>query len=429
MANKQGNSTEENNESETPTSVSTGYAVGAIVLGFLGNLFSGLVSTLMATYLPDSVYDLLGSLSEADVSFVGSYIGAMYIAGWAVGGILFGWLADRIGRIRTLSGSLLVVGIATTAASFSPNWIVLVALRLVTGMGVGATMVLCAVFGAEIWGKRVKGRAIAMSILAVGFPIGIISSGLVTWLITDWRMAFLSGLAPLLLGLLTPILFSEPPQWKRSSRSEDSTESGESEWSWLLNPENKTNFIAGAVIFGAMSVGIWSTFSWLPTWAQDLARGTDGALQVGGTLIALLGMGGIVGSLLSGPLANGLGRRRTLMIAFAGAGISAILLFLTNNHFSPIIYSQTAGLALFFGFSQGILMAYIPELFPTAIRSTATGICFNLGRMVTALAVFFVGYLVPILGGYGNALLVFSITYVIGFSAVVIAPETRDKVL
>ncbi|MEX1212618.1 MAG: MFS transporter [Balneolaceae bacterium] len=431
MIRNQERSTEvENTHSSTAeTSVSTGYAVGAIALGFSGNLFSGLVSTLMATYLPDSVQDLLGSLSEEDVSFVGSYIGAMYIVGWAVGGIFFGWLADRVGRIRTLSGALLVVGLATSAASFSPNWLVLVALRLVTGMGVGATMVLCAVFAAEIWGKRVKGRAIAMSILAIGFPIGIISSGLVTWLVTDWRTAFLIGIAPALLGLVAPILFSEPPQWRRTPSDEDSSDNGESEWSWLLSPENKTNFVAGAVIFGAMSIGIWSTFSWLPTWAQDLARGSDSALQVGGTLIALLGMGGIVGSLLSGPLANLLGRRHTLMVAFAGAGISAVFLFLTNVEFDSIIYVQTAGLALFFGFSQGILMAYIPELFPTSIRSTATGICFNLGRILTALAVFFVGYLVPILGGYGNALLVFSLTYVFGFAAVVMAPETRNKVL
>src|SRR5690606_33897291 len=149
--------------------------------------------------------------------------------------------------------------------------------------------------------------------------------------------------------------------------------------------------------------------------------------QQRGLLMMLLGGGGIVGGIVGGFLANALGRRRSLLIAFAGAFVASFLLFKTNDAFTPVIYAEAALLALFFGISQGILTAYVPELFPTAVRSTATGVCFNAGRVVTAAAVFFVGVLVPVLGGYGNAVFVFSLTYVLGFVATLFGEETKGR--
>jgi hypothetical protein len=102
------------------------------------------------------------------------------------------------------------------------------------------------------------------------------------------------------------------------------------------------------------------------------------------------------------------------MITFAGSFIMCFLLFKTNTAFSPVIYVETGILALFFGISQGALSAYLPGLFPTHIRSTATGFCFNIGRLATATVVFFVGALVTALGGYGSAVLTFSVTFLIG---------------
>jgi hypothetical protein len=89
------------------------------------------------------------------------------------------------------------------------------------------------------------------------------------------------------------------------------------------------------------------------------------------------------------------------------------VLFLTNTRFSNVIYVETAMLSFCFGISQGALSSYIPELFPVAVRATATGFCFNVGRFFTATAVFFIGSLVSVLGGFGNALLVFTVPFVV----------------
>ena len=99
------------------------------------------------------------------------------------------------------------------------------------------------------------------------------------------------------------------------------------------------------------------------------------------------------------------------------------ILFLTNQHFTKIIYAEAGLLALCFGVSQGSLSSYIPGLFPVVVRATATGFCFNIGRFFTATAVFFIGSLVAVLGGFGNALLVFSIPF---FIALIITWFSRE---
>jgi MFS-type transporter involved in bile tolerance (Atg22 family) len=141
----------------------------------------------------------------------------------------------------------------------------------------------------------------------------------------------------------------------------------------------------------------------------------------------LLGGGGIAGGVLSGFLTNRLGYRRTLLLTFGGSFVLCLLLFGTNRTFSPVIYAETAALALFFGISQGALSAYVPALFPVAIRATATGLGFNIGRLFTASAVFFVGTLVTVLGGYGNAVLVFSLTFLLGGLVTWFTPDTRRQ--
>src|SRR5690606_9991221 len=102
---------------------------------------------------------------------------------------------------------------------------------------------------------------------------------------------------------------------------------------------------------------------------------------------------------------------------------SDLLLFGLNQEFSSIIYVELAVLSLFFGISQGLLSIYIPQLFPFPIRGTATGFCFNVGRIVTTASVFFVGVFVTTFGGYGNTLLAFAGIFVVGIITVYF---TRD---
>jgi len=103
-----------------------------------------------------------------------------------------------------------------------------------------------------------------------------------------------------------------------------------------------------------------------------------------------------------------------MILCFAGCSIVAMALFGLNRDFTPLIYAETVLLALFFGISQGLLSIYIPQLFRPSLRGTATGFCYNTGRIFTTAAVFFIGVLVNFFGGYSQALLVFSLVFIIG---------------
>ncbi len=155
-----------------------------------------------------------------------------------------------------------------------------------------------------------------------------------------------------------------------------------------------------------------------------LAAHENGQKQRGMAMM-ILGLGGIAGTFFAGFVSNWIGRKKSMFISFAGCFIAAILLFKTNSAISTLIFIETGLLSLFFGFGQGVMTNYIPELFPTLIRATATGFCFNIGRIATAIAVFFVGMIVITLGGYANAVFVFSYAYLVGFIVTFFAKETK----
>jgi MFS family permease len=383
------------------------------VICFLGNILGGMISTLMSVYLPVVVKTLLGDVGE-ELNYVSAYINALYLVGWAAGGFTWGMISDKIGRSKALMLCMGCYGLFTALVHFASTWEQLVALRLVSGFGVGGVLVISATFLSEIWPAR--SRSIIIGIVSIGFPIGVFSAGLTNYIVSDWRQAFLLGFIPFIISVSSIWLLRESDQWKASKISTVPHEV-------KFTAHVKANLLKGAIIFGTMLIGLWAIFSWLPTWVQSLLGGSDGQSERGLTMM-LLGAGGLSGGFFSGWISNALGVRRAMMLCFFGCICMSVLLFGLNKTFSEIVYVETAALALFFGISQGLLSIYIPQLFPVNIRATATGICFNVGRLVTAIAVFFVGALVVAFGGYGNTILTFSVVFVIGLLTLYF---TKDK--
>ena len=386
-------------------------------------LFCGLVSTLMSVYLPVVVRDLLGNVTEKQMGEVGAYIGSMYLYGWTLGGIIFGLLGDRIGRIKSFIAAVALYAVFTSITGFTSQWLVLVAYRFMAGFGVGGVLVLATIIVSEAWPQ--KSRSIAIGVLAVMFPVGIVCAGIVNNTIPEWRNAFLVGIIPLFTALAALFLLKESPQWgnRHSTQLE-----AQSSLQLLNQPLHRKNLFVGVVIFGAMLIGLWAIFSWLPTWVQSLFTNPSLGQKERGITMMLLGSGGIIGGGFSGFMSNRLGYKKTILLAFAGSFGMCFILFSTNAIFTPIIYIETALLALFFGISQGTLSAYLPALFPVRIRGTATGFCFNIGRLATATVVFFVGTLVTLFGGYGHAVLAFSVTFLIGFIFTFLAKEAKPTI-
>jgi MFS family permease len=382
------------------------FAFGLCALSYL---LGGTASTLMATFLPVAIPELLGqSVSATQLGEVGAYISAAFLYGWTAGGLVFGLMGDQMGRVRAVAFVTFLYGAAMLCTVFAANWPVLLLCRFLTGAGVGGVLLLTTVYLSEIWPPA--SRAVVLGMLAVMFPVGIVATGGLNAGLVPWRQAFWLGLIPVLVALLMFVRLPESANWAQQ-RGQIQPEKA-----WTSG--DRINLLTGVLIFGAVLIGLWGTFSWIPTWVQSLLpAGQTGGRERGLTMM-LLGMGGIIGGMLSGVLVGRLGARTTLLFTFMGCAGGCALLFLSNRQFSPVIYAETALLALFFGISQGALSSIIPDLFSVRIRATAAGISFNIGRFFTATAVFFVGTMVAGLGGFGNALLVFSIAFLVAWVAV-----------
>ena len=399
----------------------TAYHWMLFAICFLGTAFAGVISTLMSVYLPVAVKDLLGDKDPDELNNISAYINAVFIFGGAFGGLLSGIISDKAGRKSAVIFSIACYGLFTILAGNMPYWRGVVICRFFSGFGLGGILVAAPTLMTEEWPK--KTRAIFIGILSIGIPAGIFSAGVINYFVSSWRQGFLIGIIPVSIALLSVFLLKESSKWKKE-REQVVRRKKKSEKIFAIN--HRYDLFKGSVIFGAMLIGLWAIFSWIPTWIQNLISAGDGQSQRGLSMM-MLGMGGLTGGFLSGWLTNAIGARRSMLLCFSVCSIVSFVLFKTNSSFSNVIYAEIAVMALFFGVSQGVLSVYIPNLFPVNIRGTATGFCFNTGRLVTAVAVLFVGVLVSALGGYGNSLFIFSLVFVVGFVTTLLSKNDQKK--
>lgn len=390
---------------------------------FISSAFGGIVSTLMSVYLPVVIKDLQLLPDAGEQVRISAYINAVFIFGWAIGGFVWGVISDRIGRKKALLLAIGCYAVFTILTGMVPIWWAIVLCRMMSGLGVGGVLVIGFTFISEVWPS--KSKAVFMGILSIAFPVGIFSAGLINYLVSSWRQAFLSGLVPLFLAVAGVWIIRESVSWKKDKqhilRSNNPAET-------LFSAGFRKDLVIGSITFGSMLIGLWAIFSWLPTWVQSLISDHDGQKERGITMM-LLGTGGLTGGFFSGWFLNAVGTRKAMLMCFAVCSVLSFILFKTNVVFTPLVYIETGVLAFFFGISQGVLSYYIPQLFPTGIRATATGFCFNIGRLFTGTAVLFVGILVTVLGGYGNAIYLFSLVFVVGLVVVLLIRKMEHKLV
>ncbi|HRO45564.1 MFS transporter [Agriterribacter sp.] len=390
---------------------------------FISSAFGGTVSTLMSVYLPVVIKDVQLSSDTGEHARISAYINAVFIFGWAIGGFAWGVISDRIGRKKALLLAIGCYAVFTILTGMLPNWWSIVLCRVLSGFGVGGVLVIGFTFISEVWPS--KSKAVFMGILSIAFPVGIFSAGLINYMVSSWQQAFLSGFVPLILAIAGIWIIKESANWKTSKQQIlQNNNPAES----LFSPAFRKDLLIGSVTFGSMLIGLWAIFSWLPTWVQSLITDSNGQKERGLTMM-LLGMGGLTGGFFSGWFLNAVGTRKAMLMCFAVCSVLSFVLFKTNTVFTPLVYIETGILAFFFGISQGVLSYYIPQLFPTGIRATATGFCFNIGRLFTGTAVLFVGILVTVLGGYGNAIYLFSLVFIVGLLVVLLIRKMEHKLV
>lgn len=405
----------------TSSPVVTGKLGIAFIVCFFSTFFSGVISMLMSVYLPVVVRDLLGNVSTEKMNDVSAWINCVFIFGWMFGGIVWGIICDKIGRSKSVILSTACFGLFALITGLSSSWLLVSICRFLSGFGIGGVLVTTTILVGELWTEKKK--AVMQGIVSVAMPVGFFAAGAINNFTEDWRTAFYVSIAPVVLAVFACFTLPESEKWKTEKAGIQKRESSNKQ---LFAPAYRKNLLVGSVVFGAMLIGLWAIFSWAPTWVQSISTSTDVQQQRGTTMMILAG-GGIMGSFFSGWIVNGIGLRKTMMMCFAMCFIMTFIVFKLNTTVTNATFAEMAILVFFFGISQGALAVYIPGLFPTGISASATGFCFNVGRLFTGTVVFFIGALVTFLGGYGNAVFIFSFVFIIGLIATWLSKEKTVK--
>jgi MFS family permease len=321
---------------------------------------------------------------------------SVLLIGWATGGIIFGKITDRFGRTRTLMFTMLTYALATTVSAFSVNIWMLAICRFIASLGIGGEWAA----GASLVAESVpeKKRVQAGALLYTAAPVGLFLATFVTDLFTrqfefvardpdlSWRIVFLTGLIPAGLALLIRWRVQEPEGWKPTVRQPKIAE--------LFTPELRAKTIGGTCLAAVALISWWTCNAFIPLICSLLVDpATPNAAAVQATYVtagtSAFNIGGLLGTLLTVPIALHLGRRPMFILYFL---VSAVAIWCT---FQLPLEPQVRIASIFFiGLSVfgifGSFTFYLPELFPTHLRGTGSGFSYNVARYLTAFGPFLV---------------------------------------
>ena len=345
----------------------------------------------------------------------------------AAGGLLFGVIADYVGRARALMATVLIYSICSLGTATSQNLTQLIAWRAVLGLGMGGEWSSGAVLVSESWPAEHRGKAIG--IMQSGWAIGYIVAALVASVVLPrfgWRWLFVVGVLPALLVVWIRRGVHEPGIWRKGERP---GLAGNNPLVIIFRRDLIGKTLLATLMSAAVMFGYWGLFSWLPAFlAMPIERGGAGMSIVKSVgWIVPTQIGAFFGYLSFGFVSDRLGRRPSFMIYLALAAIIAPAY--GNLARSPVALMALGPLLGFFGHGYfSVFGAMLAEIFPTLARGTGQGFTYNGGRALSALAPLTIGALAT-RHGIGPALALTSAFFVSGALLVLLMPETRGKQL
>jgi MFS family permease len=372
------------------------------------------------------LYSLVLAHLMADLGMdkrTGGLLNSLTLLASAIGGLLFGFLADRVGRTRALMLSILVYSAASGACGLSDTVVELAIFRFLLGLGMGGEWTTGAALIAETWRPEHRGKALGL--MQSSWAIGEIVAAAVVGVVLPrfgWRAVFFVGILPALLVFWIRRDVPESAVWLEKRGR------GEGGLRVLLRPDIRRNGLLATAMNALSMFGYWGLFTWIPAYlalpVEKGGRGLD--LFATTTWLIVMGVGKWLGYVLFGFAADAFGRRRSYVTYLL---IAAALVPLYGLATSPALLLVLGPLVAFFGtgFFSGF-SALTAELFPTEVRATAMGVSYNIGRGLSAAAPFVVGALANTYG-LGSAFFLQAGAFLAAALLALALPETRGKVL
>ena len=361
------------------------------------------------------------------------FLNSLTLFASALGGALFGFLADRVGRTRALMGSILVYSLASGACGLAQSIVQLGLFRFVLGLGMGGEWTTGAALVAESWRAEHRGKALGLmqSSWAVGEGLAAVTAGLLLglgtvalphgWELPAWRAVFFVGVLPALLVFWVRRRVREPAIWRERKPERVPL-------ARLWQPDVRRHGLIATLMNTAALFGYWGLFTWIPAFLSlPVSEGGRGLTITQTTLwLVVMGAGKWLGYVFFGYAADAAGRRRSyIAYLLAAALLVPVFASLTSPTALLIVLPLVAffGTGYFSGFG-----AIASELFPTEIRGTAMGLSYNLGRAVSAAAPFLIGWL-ALRYGLSAAFLVTSAAFLVAAGLAALLPETKGTEL
>lgn len=401
---------------------------------FEGQVFVASMNEALPALLPEGA-------AQDDLPYYRDLTFAAFLLGGAVGGVFFGRLSDRVGRTRVMAWTILTYSVATCLSSLSQTWWHLACFRFLVALGVGGEWAVAASLVAETFPRRARAWSLAIfhASSVLGTLLAVLAGALlVAGNAQGWRWAFAVGAVPALLVLWVRRSLHDPPRTTAPPTTDRPR---------LLSGPYRKNALIG---IGLATVGLatfWGTHIYGKDRLRDLvearqlqdvppAERRTHRQQLAPTLkrwemtgMLLTTLGGGLGLVSFGPLAERLGRRGAFLLFHLGGLAAALVLFQVLSGVGSVLAFLPAFGFLTLGMHAGYAV-YFPELFPGALRGAGAGLCFNLGRVLAAPTL--------LLGGWlqarekmtlENAATLLSLLFLVGIAILAIAPETRGKEL
>ncbi len=426
-----------------------------LTVAALGWVFDCLDQQLFALARQRAMSALLPLVPPEDQLKWGAWATSIFLVGWATGGLLFGMLGDRIGRARTMMITILVYSIFTGLSATSSSFWDFALYRFLTGMGVGGEFAVGVALVAEVMPERARAGALGLlqSMSAVGnigaafisLSFSKLEAGGLVARGTSWRWMFLIGALPALLALVVRARLKEPARWQALKDAGEIARHDRFTYAELFRtPRWRRNAIVGLLLACTGVIGLWGIAFFSPELTRSVLKKSFEAQGVAAEAIGprvdswasyvmlTLNVGGFCGMMTFTSIAQSLGRRPALGLAFPTAMVSTAATFWFFRDLGDIWMIFVMG---FFQFSPFAIYAiYLPELFPIHLRSTGTSFCYNVGRIVAAAGLPALGYLKtevfkdqpePI----RNAGVTMCAVFLFGLLVLPFSPETRGRPL
>jgi MFS family permease len=390
-------------------------------------IYALVLSPALTELLPKSGMDG----RAANVGFIGSVLFALFLVGWGLA-FIWGPIADRFGRARTLAASVLVYAVFTGAAALAENVWQLGAFRLLAGIGIGGEWALAGTYVAEAWPE--DRRKMGAGYLQTGYYTGFFLAAALNFTVGahfGWRAMFLCGLAPVVLSLYIVFKVKEPERWEQTAIQLKRI----SPLREIFATHYRRRTIVNAALLTVSIIGLWAGAVYEPTAIITLARksGMDQvhAVRMASMGTGLLSIGTILGCLMAPPLCELWGRRTALAVYFAGMTLCIWLgfgwaFYLPDGLATFIVVLFFLG---FFGGNFAIYSLWLPEQYGTSVRATAFAFTTSFGRLIGAGVNFLLGWAIQHHGSLGLPVAYTALAFILGLVITPFGLETRGKSL